>query len=242
MSQIIAAVFDVDPYEMQNMRLDFAADMIGIPVTHLYGSLRVKFKRSTDAIGESYYETVGSQQLQYFRYGKSPNCLRAYDKPAECMARYRNILKRSNPDAEPPTFEEVFGFPSDAIRARIERQSGGGRIPEQLSTFGNLYSAEDFNPFANIEIVPNSFPFPVAKLEGVANSLKLVGIHSFVERYGFQQARAELNVDRNAKRLFDDYQAYIEKSKPSAELTVESIVSSYRRSVARQIDGSIEGG
>ena len=242
MDEVIATVFDVDPGEMRLMRIDFAADMDGIPVAHLYDSLRVKFKRSTDAIGELDYETVGGRRLEYFRYGKSPNCVRVYDKPAECMARFRGLIKRSNPDAEPPTFEDLFGFPADTIRARVERQAGGGRIPEELSTFGQLRDAAKVNPFQNIEILPDSFPFPDPKQCGAAHSVKLAGIQSFIKKYGYQQARAALNYDRNAKRMMDEYKEYLDASRASTELTVESIVNSYRCSVARQIDNSIENG
>jgi hypothetical protein len=63
--------------------------------------------------------------------------------------------------------------------------------------------------------VPNDFPFPDPKECGVALSLKLAGIHSFIKQYGYQQARAALNLDRNAKRLFDDYKQYLESSRAS---------------------------
>ena len=240
MEQIISSVFDLDPSEMRLMRIDFAADMDGIPVSHMYGSVRLKFKRSLDAIGEFDYEIVGGRRLEYFRYGKSPNCLRVYDKPAECMARFQALLKHSNPDAELPSFADLFGFPPNTIRARVERQAGGGRIPETLSTFGQLRDAANFNPFLNVEITPNSFPFPDPHHVGVSLSLKLAGIHSFIEKYGYQQARATLNCDRNAKRLMDDYKEYLNGSLASSNLTVASIVNSYQGSVARQIDGSIE--
>jgi hypothetical protein len=38
----------------------------------------------------------------------------------------------------------------------------------------------------------------------------------------------------------DDYKEYLDKSRASSDLKVESIVDSYQRSVARQINGSIE--
>jgi hypothetical protein len=76
MGQIIARVFDIDPYRLHAMRLDLAADMFRVPVTHLHDSLRVKFKRSSDERGELDYAVVGGRRLEYFRYGKSPNCVR----------------------------------------------------------------------------------------------------------------------------------------------------------------------
>ena len=239
MRELIRSVFDVDPDSLELMRADFASDMDGVTVAAAYGSIRVKFKRSADAIGEHCYETVGRRKLEYFRFGKSPNCFRVYDKPAECRARYPAIRKASDSNSEPPTFEDVFGFAPDSIRTRFERQTGGRGIPETLSTFGQLRNAADFNPYSRLEIVPNSFPFPDPKVVGAARSLKLAGLHSFIERYGFQQAGACLNCDRNAKRLMDEYREYVQQTRTDSALSIEAIVESYRTSVTWQIEGAI---
>lgn len=239
MRELIRSVFDVDPDLLQLMRADFASDLDGVTIAAAYGSTRVKFKRSADEIGEREYETVGGRRLEYFRYGKSPNCFRVYDKPAECKARFRTLLKASNPDAEPPTFEETFGFAQDAIRTRFERQTGGRGIPKNLSTFGQLRNAAEFNPFSRLEVVPDSFKFPDPKVVGVARSIKLVGLNGFIERYGFQQARSSLNCDRNAKRLMDEYSEYLEQARSESPLTVERIVESYQASVMRQIEEKV---
>jgi hypothetical protein len=81
---IIASVFDVDPGDMAPTRIDCAADMFGIPLLHMHRALRVKFKRSSNERGELDTESISGRRLEYFRYGKSPNCVRTYDKPAEC--------------------------------------------------------------------------------------------------------------------------------------------------------------
>ena len=240
MAETVSKVFAVDPHELGLMRTDYAADLDNVPVSYLHGSLRVVFKRLTDGIGKTEFETIGGKQLEYVRFGKAPNCVRVYDKRAECMARLPKLLKKSNPDAEPPSFEDLFGFSPTTMRTRVERQAGSTGIPEELSKFGQLYDAAEYNPFARLEIVPNSFPFPDPKQFGVANSLKLAGIRAFIAKYGFQQARALLNIDRNAKRLIDDYQDYLKTCSASVSLTVDDIVKSYRASVTRQIDGSIE--
>ena len=240
MGKIITAVFDIEPTDLRMMRIDFAADLFGVPVIALFNSLRVKFKRSSDVRGELDYETVGTRQLEYFRYGKSPNCIRTYDKPAECKARFRQILKKANPDAEPPTFEEYFGFPENTIMARVERQAGGGRIPVQLGTFGQLYNAAEFNPYQNLEYIPEKFPLPDPRQIGDARSVKLIGLHRLIETFGYQQARAMLNTHGNAKRLLDDYDAYVKEAGAITSLTVDAIIDSYRCSTLSQVDGSIE--
>ena len=240
MARIVAGVFEVNPEDLELMRVDLAADLPEIPVAHVYQLLRVKLKRSADAIGELDFETIGGRRLEYFRYGKSPNCLRVYDKPAECKARMPQILKRVSPDAELPTFQDLFGFSPDATLTRVERQAGGGRVPNELAKFGQLKEAADFNPFANIEILRGKIPLPDPARVGDARALKIAGLQAYLDAYGVQQARAILNRNRNAKRIFDDLDSYLLQEQASTDLTVDSILHSYRSSVRAQIDGSIE--
>lgn len=175
-----------------------------------------------------------------FRYGKSPNCLRVYDKPAECKARLPQILKRVSPDAEIPTFEDLFGFPENATLTRVERQAGAGRFPADFTKFGHLRKADELDPFPNVEVLRTEIPFPDPARVGVSRALKIAGVRAFIDRYGLQQARALLNAKRNAKRIFDDLDWYISGERASTEFTRDSIVQSYRSSVQAQVDGSIE--
>ena len=241
LSETIRAVFDVDPDSLALMRTDYASDLDGITLPHAYSSIRVRFKRKATAIGERQFETVGRKRLEYFRYGQAPNCVRVYDKTAECLARLPGLLKLANPDAEPPSFGDLFGFDQRLLRTRIERQAGGRGIPKELSTFGLLVQAAEFNPFSRVEIVSGVFPMPDPSVYGVAHSLKLVGTHGYIGQYGFQQARAMLNADRNGKRRLDEYREYLEETNAKSELSLDRIVESYRRSVQRQIDGTVEG-
>ncbi len=236
--EIITSVFDVDPGRMALMRIDCAADMFGIPLLHLHRALRVKFKRSSNECGELDYDLIGGRRLEYFRYGKSPNCVRTYDKPAECKSRLREILKHSNPEAEPPSFSDIFGFPEDTVMTRVERQIGGGRVPQEVATFRHLYRATEFNPFTQLCIVPGEFTLPDPRQYGDARSLKLAGIHTYVDTYGYQATRAMLNIHGNAKRLMEDYDAYRAETKSLRDLSVEAIVETYRSSVSKQVKGA----
>lgn len=236
---IIEAVFDADPMSLRNMRLDFAADLPGVPVLALHGSLRVKFKRPCNEWGDADYEIIGGRRLEYVRQGKSPNCFRFYDKPGECIARFKAMLKRMNPDADPLTFEEVFGFPEHTVMSRVERQAGGGRIPEELATFGQLYKAAEYNPFTNLEIVAGSFTLPDPRIFGDARSLKLAGLFVFIQKFGYNQTRAMFNGDGNAKRWMDDFKDYLREIEPVSRLTVDTLVDSYKASVRKQIDGTV---
>ena len=237
--QIISRVFDVDVDDLKPMRLDFAADMFGVPVLHLHDVLRVKFKRSSDERGELDYDVAGGRRLEYFRYGKAPNCVRVYDKPAECKSRLAGILKRSNPDAEKPSFADIFGFPEHTIMTRVERQAGGGRPIKELPTFRSLFHADEYDPFKNLVLQTRTFSFPDPREHGDAKALKLLGIKALIDRLGYQGARALLNTNGNAKRIMDEYDAYLLETGSLSGLSVGRIVESYQKSVRQQITGSL---
>ena len=236
MAELVKRVFEVDVPALGIMRVDLAADIPSVRVEHLRNRLRVKFKRSIDERGELDYANVGGRSVGYFRYGKSPNCLRVYDKPPECRARLPEVLKRCNPDAELPTFEELFGFPQDAVLTRIERQCGGNRLPPELRTFADLRRAADFNPFKHVEITPEEFPFPSVEEYGVAARTKLIGIAGLVGRVGLQQARSELNRDGNGKRYWQLYEEHLRKNAHHRDITIEQVVQAYQVSTHPQVE------
>lgn len=45
MAQIISGVFEIDPENLGLMRVDFAADLVDVPVAHAYEEPRVKLTR-----------------------------------------------------------------------------------------------------------------------------------------------------------------------------------------------------
>jgi len=239
MTRIVAAIFDADPNNLENMRLDFTADLHDIPVEYLHNSVRVKFKRSSNEHGELDYEEIGRKRLEYFRYGVSPNCVRVYDKVAECKARLPEAAIAMRASGESVTFESAFGFPADATVSRVERQAGGGRVPKQLLTFGDLWSADDFNPFANIEIIPDVPTIPDPDQYGESVSLNLIGVRTLIQERGLQNARAYLNRNGNANRYLDAYTAYAKQCKSEFDISTATLLETYRKSIRKQIDGTV---
>ena len=77
--------------------------------------------------------------------------------------------------------------------------------------------------------------------DGPQGLLQEAGTQRTRLRTAAQQLRVHLgDCDGNAKRIFDDYEEYLRESKASSNLTVDLIVNSYKKSVRKQIDGSIE--
>jgi len=239
MAGIVTALFNVDPSDLGIMRLDFAADLQGIPLDYLHSCLRVKFKRTSTERGELDYENIGKKRLEYFRYGTKPNCVRVYDKVIECKARLPELEILLRATGVPVTFEEAFGFSPDATLSRVERQAGGGRVPAQLSTFHNLHQADTFDPFTNVEIVPDALIIPDPKRYGESGALKLLGLRSLIDQYGLQNARAMLNGNGNAKRYLDAYSKYAKQCESEYHVSADTLFAAYRDSVRKQINGTI---
>jgi hypothetical protein len=237
MAAIANAIFEVETGKVLIVRLDLAADIPDIPVEYLRQSLRVQRKRKTDEWGVIEYEAIGDRRVQYLRYGRSPNLIRAYDKVAEWKARFSQILRRVSPDAEVPKFEQTFGFPENATLTRVERQMGGGRLPPQLATFGSLENAATFDPFSAVEIIPRGIPVPDPQHYGPAEMVKIIGIHAMIEREGYQNAFALLNRDHNAKRLMEPYLAFKRDCAHAFEIDRARLTEIYRQSVRKQISG-----
>jgi hypothetical protein len=236
MAAIAGAVFEVEICKLPLIRIDLAADIPDIPVEYLRRCLRVIRKRKTDEWG-IVYEEIGDRQIQYLRFGRSPNLIRVYDKGAERKARFAQMIKHVSRDAEMPTFEQTYGIPEDVTLTRIERQMGGGRIPPELATFGSLKNAATFDPFAALEIIPTGIPVPDPEKYGPGEATKILGIHQLIEREGYQNAFARLNRDHNARRHMDSYIQFMQECAPALQIDRERVTESFRQSVARQIEG-----
>lgn len=145
---------------LETIRVDLAADVVGVPVTWFRDNVRAQYKRWGAELGE--YTEMGSKGVETVYFGKRPNCFRIYDKVAELKYQHKRLTRKASPDADKPDFQETWGVPeTDFIMTRVERQIGGGRIPTELSNIARLKNAPDFNPFGKLKfraagaVVPN---------------------------------------------------------------------------------------
>jgi len=149
----ILRIFDFDPYLLGVMRVDFAVDVNGVPLSWFRESVRVSFKRWRAGVtNDPFFSEMGIGNIQTLYFGKRPNLIRIYDKMAEYRSAYRK-LKREHKGETIPTFESIYGVPDDdSILTRVERQIGG-RIPPRLATLGDVVRrAPDFKPFEALKI------------------------------------------------------------------------------------------
>lgn len=180
-ADIITLLFEVDPWSLQLMRIDLAADLQDIPVSWFKDRAYVNRKQFSSRIDKSFEKEVqfvgmGTAVAQILYAGKRPCLMRIYNKLAEWLMQLRRIefqCRRFNKrmaDMDmseeqrfygqllPPTFEEFcrargYQFKSGNILTRIERQIGGKRFPRELNTLGDLRYAHEFEPFGEMEII-----------------------------------------------------------------------------------------
>jgi hypothetical protein len=198
MAEIVAKLFDVDPFGLGLMRVDLAADVEGVPVQWFRDHAHVNRKQFSSRIEKSHelevqFVGMGNAIAQTLYAGKRPNLVRIYNKLAEWFAqlsRLENQSKRFNKRMEgiemspeqdyygrriPPTFREYcrmegYQYQPGSILTRIERQIGGGRIPPELATFNDLRYAHELDPFAGLTLVNRE---PIRQLDAPPKGVPL---------------------------------------------------------------------
>ena len=86
----VSRIFDLDPYELGVMRVDFAVDVNGVPLSWFRESVRVSYKRWRAGITDHrFFGEMGNGNIQTLYFGKRPNLIRIYDKMAEYRSAYR---------------------------------------------------------------------------------------------------------------------------------------------------------
>lgn len=92
-------VFDVNPWNLDLLRLDLCSDIPGVPVPWFVNNMRVAYKRFHAQIAKGipdadFWMTMGTARPETAYSGKRPNCYRVYDKPAELRYQFAKWLKK----------------------------------------------------------------------------------------------------------------------------------------------------
>ena len=131
MQSILDTVIEGDIPRLLVARIDFAVDIVGVPVSWFRESVVAPRKRFSQMYGR--YTTAGQVEQYTVYLGKRPNCFCIYNKSAEQAVRGRRV-------------------PSDAAVTRIERRCGGAGIPKQIRTFADIPHALNFSPFEELKV------------------------------------------------------------------------------------------
>jgi hypothetical protein len=186
MTSILRELFEDDASNFPITRIDFAVDLIGIPISWFRERLIASRKRFSSEYGRS---TSGEFiQFQTLYLGKRPNCIRIYDKIAQTQGSANSAAG----------LECV---------TRVERQCGNSGVPRSLTTFGKLKNATDFNPFAplrTLSLLGRSGPETCGN---ITTMLARIGFETLSSRLGaqattqFMNAHSAGNAARIRKRL-----------------------------------------
>lgn len=244
MTEEITRIFEVGPEDLRVMRVDFAADVPGVPVTWFEQHVRAQFKRWTADIGkldtEIEFATMGKRGVETLYLGRRPNLFRIYNKIAEYRAQFDRqmaALKRNREgEIEFPTFQELFGYPETGfILTRVERQISSGRVPERIGTFGDLQRAADFNPFEALIFADAGKPEPNPDNYDFSTYAEGMLVRRLVQETGFHRTKQFLNQHskRNANRILKRVVDFL----PSDEVLIspEKLTEIYRESVSKQL-------
>jgi len=239
MAHEVERIFDTDPQNLSVMRVDLTADVPDIPVAWFLTHCRVQYKRWTADFGQiadaPEYSEMGMRVVQTVYFGKRPNVFRFYDKVAESLSRYKQLLRHANPDAEPPAFEEIYGYSQHAVLTRVERQMAAGRVPTPVDTVRKLRNSKAFNPFDRLKIVSSSeyAQKPQSPRRDVYE--RGMQVQELIKGQGLHRARYALNEQSrgNADRILQTLEAFIPDE--GYHLTPEELYQRYQESVSRQL-------
>jgi|GEM_PF-2389752 len=250
-----AKVLPVDPGELEIIRVDLCADVLGVPVSWFVEAACVKYKRFGAALGTIDFQRMGRAGVETVYFGKRPNTIRIYNKTAELIHKYGKLVrlerrsKRIHAQGmkagiylsrkpEIPTFEEWSGVDEDQIWTRVERQIGGGRVPCTIDTLGKLAALEDFNPFSNLDLRPGGLSMP--KRQDYPLDVFMAG--SYVRQKAIAEGRdatvrwLRQQAGHHAARTLKTYEPFL----PTADglgITSEDLLGSFRESTRRQLLG-----
>lgn len=223
--------------DLDIMRIDLCADIVGTPLEWFFNRLRVKFKRIGHEIGTLKAQRIGKAGIQTLTCGKRPNMFRAYDKVAEYKHQLRYLQRKRSREADELTLESEFGVSENSVITRLEQQYGGGRVPMEIDGLSRLSRLPKFNPFRRIEIVNGtSSKHPSIADVGLAHWITGTRLNELKDEMGYQQFNRWLSVHScgNAARWKREYADFLAPD-CNNRLTIQDVYETYRDSVSRQL-------
>jgi hypothetical protein len=222
-ADIITQLFDVDPWSLEVMRTDLAADLEGVSVPWFRNHAYVNRKQFSSRIEKSFenelqFVGMGSAVAQTLYAGKRPCLIRIYNKLAEWRMQLRKMeiqYRRFNNRMEglemseeqryygrlmAPTFAEYceargYQLREGSVLTRLERQIGGNRIPPEVATLGDLRYAHEFRPFSGVHIVGSE---PVQNFDSPPME---VPFRNWLAAIGFETVKVQLGSEQLARSL-----------------------------------------
>jgi len=238
----IESIFEIDATELEIMRLDVAIDIPGIPVSWFQERLRAQYKQIQSAIGCSQLAELGRGNIQTLYFGKRPCLFRIYDKIAEYKQQYKRLLQQHKRLHEErrcalPSFEEVFGVPEQGyVLTRVERQYGGGKIPEEVSTVEQLRRLEHLEPFKPLGIVDGGLIEPKAEDYSFETYLAGMQLRQMARELGMQAVAKHItrHSKGNTKWAYEKFKDFLPVEHTSEMVNTDYLNVQFQESIRRQ--------
>jgi hypothetical protein len=234
----VGQIFNINALALSVMRVDFAVDVPDLPLQRFRETVRVEHKRFRAAVtGQPFYSEMGKGSIQTLYFGKRPNLIRIYDKRAEYQDQYRTLVRKLGKDAEPPSFESVFGPTGrNLVLTRVERQIGG-RIPSEIATLQQVIEPGfAFKPFAKLKIIDHS---PTPEFDShVSFETRCTGLYlqSMAQSDGMHAVNAFLSKHSNgdASRVRKKYEPFLASASETG-ITEAELQRRFEESLHRQM-------
>jgi hypothetical protein len=146
---------------------------------------------------------------------------------------------RRAPENEPPSFEDWSGLDVTRIYTRVERQIGGGRVPDGLDRVGKLTDTEEFNPFSALIIVPGGMEVP--KREGRRLPDWMAGLYyrDMILKEGYDPATRWLRKQAgpHAARTLEKFESFVPRA-AGLGITAEDLHIRFKETVRLQLSSA----
>lgn len=217
-----------NPLGLRVMRLDAYVDVENLPVFWFFTHATARHKRKFSVIGrkgeDAQFRLQWSSLRLTLHLGSSPDSLRVYDKASELRAKSGGCSK------------EHGDYQRDLMLTRVERQFGGGSVPDAVGTLGKLLAnAQQLDPFEVLRFQPSGVPEPDPAKYSVEFFLKGMAFRQLILERGLSYVRAWLNRSRNAKATLVRYADFIPADPDHFE--PPRLTEMYRAGVIAQLRG-----
>jgi hypothetical protein len=216
----IGAIVDTDPVELRVMRVDTAADVVGIGVWWFLTHCAAKHKRNFDIVGTldhisqpTPFRLTENTKGMTLYLGNKPDRYRIYDKTAHLL---RELRQETGKRVTAEAFMEVYGHDPATIVTRVEREMCNRAVPSELATLGDLMrNARYYEPFNSLVLIANGAPVPDESKYPAARYQRGMGIRSLILERGHHAVRQMQN--RNGSNNSGTLQKYKEFFPPNPD-------------------------
>src|SRR6202020_2241403 len=208
-ADVHGAIFQGEPWDDAILRADLTGDIRGVPVADFGRAMWCKHKfTNQQEYGEFDHKTTSINRFaaQTLYYGRKPRQIRFYDKTLHraqvLLPQLHRQQKREG--VELSTFEEAFGYQSNVIVTRAERQMGARETAQAwgVGSLGEIHRLVKCDPFEKLHFADDARGGArFDELEGARrNHIKL--LRESVARDGVDSVKAGLRGDFDKPNSF----------------------------------------